>query len=213
MTEAEWSALLRTARSTATGPCPDAATLVALARGQLDPPARDAALDHVGACADCADSLRVAIDSHDFATAFAADLVAPAIEARTPAPRRRVSRFPAFALAASVLLAIGVTPWLLRAPTPDAVRGAAIAALAPADGARLDAAPARLAWDCASPAAVQVELLDATGELVWRGETSVCTVDLSPPARAAVDAGGDWLWQVRGGDGAVRAGPWRFHTD
>lgn len=215
MTDADLSALLRasTAGCPANGrDCPDANTLAALAAGALDPARRDAVLDRIATCASCAAALRVAIDARDYA-----DELAPAIAAReastvTPLwPRTR--RTPAmFAMAASVLVAVGVGTLLLRPPAPDVVRGAALAALEPVDGAALDTAPARLAWACPAPAAVAVELHDATGARVWAASTQACSVDLPASARERLVAG-DWLWQVRAADGSVLAGPFRFRVD
>jgi hypothetical protein len=214
MTDPDLSALLRAGSPACPAggrDCPDADTFVALAAGTLDPARRDAVLDRVATCADCATALRVAIDAASFARDLARDAAAPAIVTPLPAPRRR--RPPAvFALAASVLVAVGASSLLLRAPTPDAVRGTTVAAVEPADGARLDRAPQRLAWACSAPAAVTIELLDATGTQVWSGPTTACAIDLPAEARATL-AAGDWLWLVRANNGAQLAGPWRFRID
>jgi hypothetical protein len=214
MTEPEWSALLRAARpADAAGrvPCLDAETLVALASGSLAESQRDAALEHVGTCADCGDALRVALDARGFADALAAEIAAE----RKPAARpqaRRTMRLPGFALAASVLLAVGAVSLMLRTPAPDAIRGTSVAALDPTDGARLDAAPARLAWACVAAAPVRVEVLDATGAPAWQADVDGCDVELPPAARAVIGSG-DWLWRVRARDGTALAGPWRFRID
>lgn len=212
MTDPALSALLRAAQAACPGggrDCPDADALAALAAGTLDPARRDALLDRVAACAACADALRVAIDAESFARDLAHDLLAQP----TPLPRARPRRPPAlFALAASVLVAVGAGALLLRAPTPDAVRGAALAALEPVDGAQLDDAPQRLAWACSAPASVTIELLDATGGVAWRGRASDCATMLPDEARARLGSG-DWLWLVRAHDGTLVAGPWRFRVD
>lgn len=212
MTDPVLTALLRAAQPACPEggrDCPDADTLAALAAGTLDAARRDAVLERVAACASCADALRAAIDAEAFARDLARDAVAPP----TLLPRARSRRPPAaFAIAASVLVAVGAGAMLLRAPTPDALRGAAVEALDPADGARLDAAPTRLAWACAAAAPGTVEVLDATGEVAWRGPVTDCAAALPDADRARLGAG-DWLWQVRAPDGAVIAGPWRFRID
>jgi hypothetical protein len=212
MTDPALSALLRAAQADCPAggrDCPDADTLAALAAGTLDPLRRDAVLDRVATCASCADALRAAID----AEAFARDLARAALAQPTPLPRARPRRPPAvFALAASVLVMVGAGALLLRTPTPDAVRGSVVAALEPADGARLGSAPARLAWDCGVPLSATVEILDATGEIAWRGTAMACALDLPDEARARIGAG-DWMWLVRASDGTPLAGPWRFRID
>jgi hypothetical protein len=207
MTDPDLPALLRAA--TADCPaggrdCPDADTLAALAAGTLDPARRDAVLDRVAGCTTCADALRAALDARAFADDLARDALAAA-----SAPRARARRAPAaFALAASLMVAVGAGV-LLRAPTPDARRGATVAAIEPADDARLDAAPRRLAWDCAAPAAATLEILDATGAVAWRGPTQDCALVLPAEALARLDSG-DWMWLVRAPNGTLLAGPWRF---
>lgn len=212
MTEPDLSALLRAAQPACPAggrDCPDADTLAALAAGTLDPARRETVLGRVAACASCATALKLAIDAESFARELARD----ALAVPTPSPAARRRRPPAvFALAASVLLAVGAGALLLRAPTPDALRGAAVAAIEPTDGARLDAAPARLAWACSVPAATTVELLDATGAVAWRGTAEDCAINLPAEARAALGAG-DWLWVVRARNGTLLAGPWRFRID
>lgn len=212
MTDPALSTLLRAAQSDCPAggrDCPDADTLAALAAGTLEPQRRDAVLDRVATCASCADALRVALD----AEAFARDLARDAVAQPTPLPRARPRRPPAvFALAASVLVMVGAGALLLRTPAPDAVRGSEVAALEPIDGAELGAAPTRLAWACSAPVATTVEVLDATGEVVWRGPAAECALDLPDAARARLGAG-DWMWLVRARDGTLLAGPWRFRID
>lgn len=212
MTDPALSALLRAAQADCPAggrDCPDADTLAALAAGTLEPMRRDAVLERVATCASCADALRVAID----AEAFARDLARDALAQPTPLPRARPRRPPAvFALAASVLVMVGAGALLLRTPTPDAVRGSVVAALEPDDGARLGSAPARLAWACDAARSASVEILDATGELAWRGPATECALDLPDAARALLGPG-DWMWLVRAPDGTPLAGPWRFRID
>lgn len=212
MTDHDLRALLHasTANCPGTGrDCPDADAISALAAGTLEPARREAVLDRVATCASCAAALRVAIDAHEFARELA-----PVVAARdaptVPQLQRRGRRAPAvFAMAASVLVAIGVGTLVVVPPTPEVVRGAALAAIEPIDGASLRAAPARLAWACPAASAATVEVLDATGEVVWAGPARECTVDVPASAREQLVAG-DWLWQVRASDGTVLAGPFRF---
>ena len=194
--------------------CPDADELVALAQGTLEAERYGQVLDRVVACSVCGDGLRLALESGDWARQLAADLAA----AQKPAtvhvlPRRAAPRLPAFALAASVLLAAGLAFTVGRAPPIDVQRGASVAAVLPLDRAVLAQPPAALSWDCAAPAAAVVEVLDAAGELRWSGSTATCTLELPAATRAALGPGA-WLWQVRDAGGrAVLAGPFGFRIE
>lgn len=192
--------------------CPDGDTLAALAAGTLAPSRRDEVLDRVAQCAGCADALRLAMAAEEYAQSLAAAVTQDAAAPARALSRRRRRWGVAFAMAASVLVAIGVGGVLLQPPPPDAVRGGLVAAIEPADGARLAVAPARLAWGCAQPAAVRVEILDVAAHAVWQGTSSECALALPQSAQAALGPG-DWWWQVRAPDGSVVAGPWSFRIE
>jgi hypothetical protein len=213
MTEPELGALLRAAQRGCGADgrdCPDAATIAALAAGTLESARRDAVLDRVAACAMCADALKLAVDSEAFARELARDV--QRVTAPAP-PRARPRRaLPAFALAASVVVAVGASLLLSRAPAPDALRGSTLAAVEPVDGATLATAPVRLAWACAAPAAMTVDVFDAAGVAVWQGASTACSIDMPADARARIGRG-DWLWQVRSASGTPVAGPWRFRIE
>lgn len=93
LTENELAGLLR---QDGRDRCPDAATLAALAAGELDASQRDAALDHLAACRDCAEEVRAVAPLEEWSRRAAG------------APPRVVtgafSRAATYALAASLVL-------------------------------------------------------------------------------------------------------------
>ncbi|MFY8136246.1 MAG: hypothetical protein ACOVKS_14700 [Aquimonas sp.] len=199
--------------------CLDPETLVALARGTLDPARRDEALAEVARCGDCARALQFAIDAESLAESLAASLQPPTRGSRTtfegtapahPRPAARPRGLRGLAIAASLLAAVGLGLSLLRPPAEDVLRGQPGEALEPQDGARVSAAPTRLAWRCESPQPVRVELRDEGAALVWQGDSETCSIDLPP---AATLGAGTWLWQVRSPDGRLVAGPFQLHIE
>lgn len=191
--------------STTPQDCLDADTLTAFSRGQLSQEARARVLEHALQCADCADLLALSSDLREWSDAAAASVV--------PVARPRPLRLPAWAaLAATLVLAIGIvrTVWQTPGPVP-VLRGHAIVALAPLDRAVLSAAPTRLAWDCAAPAPVRVQLLHADGSLLQQWESDRCELDLA--ASPLVLGTGTYLWAVTDMNGQRIAGPYGFSVD
>jgi hypothetical protein len=196
--------------------CLDSETLVALARGELDAARRDEALAEVARCGDCARALQFAIDAESLAESLAASLeplAGSAAEANAPVHTRSVRRtrgLRGLAIAASLLVSVGLSLVILRPPAEDVLRGQPGEALQPLDGARLSAAPAQLAWRCDSPQPVRVELRDEGAALIWQGYSETCSIDLTSAPTLGT---GTWLWQVRTPDGRLVAGPFQLHIE
>lgn len=187
---------------TAGSDCIRAETLTAFSRGQLAPEARARLLEHALQCADCADLLALSCDLREWSDQAAASVV--------PAARPRPARLPVWAaLAATLVLAISIgrTVWQQPAPAP-VLRGQTIPALAPLDQAVLSEAPARLAWACAAPAPVRVQLMRADGSVLQQWESDHCDLDLG--ARPVHIEAGNYLWMVADMNGQRIAGPYRF---
>lgn len=187
----------------------DAAEMEALLDGRLAPERRAALLARVADDADAALQLQLAMDLR----AAAADAVTGARVHRfplRPAPRR----LPVWlqALAACLVLTLGAAVWL-RPPAPDVLRSdAPIAALAPADGAVLEAPPAQLRWQ-AQPgvARYRVRMYDAQARLLWESaELSQPTLALVPGQRETLRPG-HYYWRVEWPEGAG-LGPYRFEV-
>ena len=119
---------------------------------------------------------------------------------RTEAPRRAWAGG-LVALAATLLLAVGLSRWGGRIAEP-VMRGAAdvVVPIVPPEGAQTDRSPA-FAWHPAPSAERYVfELLDASGEPVFTTTTADTVVAL--PADVALRPGADYRWIVRGLDAA-----------
>jgi hypothetical protein len=170
-------------RPAAAGAHPSPEAIAALARREGPEDSRLATLDHVMACAECRREL---------------DLLRTVERAgrEAGAPARRSWFVPA-ALAASVLLAVGIGRQVLRSPADDTTRGGdsgAIVLVQP--GADVPAGrPVVFAWHPVPTASrYQLELLDAGGGVA----ASATTADTT----AALDAArslprGEYRWWVR----------------
>ena len=202
--------------------CVTPEAMLALVRREGSEDERLATLDHVMACAACSRELELlrAIERAG-AESGAADAVTPAAEREATAdvvpirPRARPTwqRFVPLALAASLLLAIGVGV-LQRDGGPgveDVVRGdvVGVTLLAPAaEVAR--GAPVTFAWRPVPDAVrYELELLDATGTVVYSATTGDTTAMMGDARR--LEPGGEYRWWVRGVDagGAQRASAMR----
>jgi hypothetical protein len=163
--------------------CPPPEALGALVVGEGDELARLAVLDHVMSCTAC---------HRDFELLRAIERARPAIahqKART------------WALAASVVLALGAGTWMVRdelaRPGEDTVRGGSggFSLVSPAPGAAASR-PVTLSWHAVPDAqSYAVELLAADGTPVhaWTTMDTVIVVADSIP----LDAARDYAWWVR----------------
>lgn len=200
--------------------CPTAEELTALAAGELPDGQRQALADHLVACSDCALEVRLAREAGEYflgAEAPASEPAgAPAVAVDLPSWRRPRRLTAAFAVAASLVLAIGLA-WQLRTTAPDpngVVRSVPVAGeLVPAENAVLDVVPALLAWPAEAGAeAYRAELLDAAARTVWTSEWSESpSVELPQEVVASLGTGG-YLWrvEVRGSVARSELGPYVF---
>jgi hypothetical protein len=173
----------RPAAAAGTHPSPEAIATLARREGPED--ARLVTLDHVMGCAECRRELDL------LRTVERAGL-----EAGAHAPARRTWFVPA-ALAASVLLAVGIGRQALRSTTDDTTRGGdtgAIVLVQP--GADAPAGqPVVFAWHPVPNASrYELELLDAGGGVTASATTADTTA--APEAARSLPPG-DYRWWVR----------------
>jgi hypothetical protein len=130
---------------------------------------------------------------------FAPGAAAPA----KPAARRRWMRLWPYAATAALLLAawIGFAPGRraggrvpLAPPGSDAVRGAAVALIAPSGA--LPAVPSALEWEPAGGAADYSVSLSGPG-LAWSGRTAAARIEIPADIRARIVPGTEYRWKVR----------------
>lgn len=197
-----------------------------------DPAARERALAALADCPHCAAIAQIARDlqahAKDDAAAFAAfaangsttavDVATEdaASSGTTAALRpRRAPRVLHWATAALVVLGVGTTAMLWRAPPePPVVRGAADAAIAPASGSRLSTAPQRLQWGAIGQAtAYRIELYDERAQSLWRSERVESTVLPLPETVRAQLQRGTYLWRVRAEGSDTEIGPFFFRVE
>jgi hypothetical protein len=176
-TERELARLLQEERAQDRAGCPSSDDLAAAALRSLAPDRQQTVLDHLGACADCAEELRECLGLQDWAGVA---------EPSLPAPRERVLLALAATLAAATL-GLGIWNASLRRTAADQREPALnvpIVDLAPA-GASRGAAPApvrapvpsgaarvMLVLATAAPEAhgeYGLEIADADGRRLWRG--------------------------------------------
>jgi hypothetical protein len=193
-----------------------------------DASARERALAALAECPHCAAIAQIARDlqahAQDDAAAFAAfatkgsstAAASAANGSAAAAPRRRPApRVLRWATAALVVLGVGVTATLWRAPPePPVVRGATEAAITPASGSRLTAAPPRLQWNAiGSATAYRIELYDERAQSLWRSERIESTVlELPETVRAQLQRG-TYLWRVRAEGSDIEIGPFFFRVE
>lgn len=146
----------------------DEATWDLIAAGEIDPPRRDAAFDHILSCARCA---RIWHGVQELQRAATSDgLIAPDAPLASP---WHYSRFVPLAVAATLVLAIaGVAIVQQRDADPGALRSSA--SLPPVDGLMLAYSPAGVptfAWTpVATATRYHVDIFTDDGRPVWSGE-------------------------------------------
>lgn len=167
--------------------CPSLDEIVALVRRDGAEASRLTTLDHVMGCPRC---------QREFELLRAVDEAGGA-EARSAAPHPRWQRWVPMALAASLVLAVGVIAGdRLRRGDVDPLRagGDDVVLASPADGATVErATPVVLAWRPVRGAGrYAVELLTVDGALAFEGETADTTLIVAAPL-----APGEYRWLVR----------------
>lgn len=165
------------AGTTAVGEHLDELTWERLACGELDEAARQAALEHLLSCRECADVGRVVMAIRSGAAAF--DPAAPGATAHHATDNLRWLRrgvLPALlTAAAAIVLVVVIRPQLGRTPVtgtpPGPVLRAARVAAVPqpvAPVGSVAAPPAAFEWrPVEEPASYVVELLDSSGATLW----------------------------------------------
>jgi hypothetical protein len=176
----------------ATDTHPDEATLGRLLGGELAPGVREAALEHVARCAECA-----ALLQHGARCVECAEILE--VKPPRPAATRGWALWGGLAAAAALVAGVAIFPSFgTVAPTPDpetlrAGPAVALAAIAPAG--RIETPPAEFRWQGLPDAvAYRVVLLDERGEPLW---TSAEVADLSCPWPSKLPLPpGSYSWQV-----------------
>ena len=170
-----------TTRSLKEHPSPEA--LLALARREGSEESRLATLDHAMSCATCREELDL-LRSVDQAGAEPA------------AARRRRSWLVPTALAATLLLAVGLTRTMLAPGGEDVVRSgdvSAVAVIAPATEAAVGE-PLTFAWRPVDAAVrYRVELMNGGGDVAIEAETRDTAVTIDGVRNLAA---GDYRWWV-----------------
>jgi hypothetical protein len=172
------------------GEHPDEATLGRLLDAALPASQREAALQHVAGCAECAAVLQHAARCGECAETFESRPVRP-VAARV---------WPVWGGLAAAVLVAGIAIWpslvLPPRPDPDALRAGSPAALAPiAPSGRIQAPPARFRWrGLPDAAAYRVVLFDARGEPVWTS-AEVAEPTCPWPSKLPLEPG-TYSWQV-----------------
>lgn len=208
----------------ARGRCASPEAMLALVRREGPEEERLATLDHVMACGDCAREFELLRAIEDAGVESVAngragvELVEGAATPQAgtiPAARPRTSwrRYVPLALAASLVLAVGLgVLWRNRSLGEDGVtRGAATVTLvAPAADVRNDTSGISFVWrPVAGAVRYELELLDAAGGVAFAATTPDTTVSFSDPRRLV--PGAEYRWWVRVVDaaGAQRASEMR----
>jgi hypothetical protein len=178
------------------GDCPSPEAMLALARREGRESDRLTTLDHVMSCGHCQQEFEL----------LRALARAGGEEGRRAVEQIRWRRYASVALAASVLLAVGVgVEQRFGRDGADVLRGDAddIALAAPAAEAAVAASsPVVLAWHPLEGATrYSIELLSTDGTLAFSGQTADTTLIVAAPPVA-----GEYRWLVRAqaGDGTER---------
>ena len=173
----------RSKSNAAPGPHPEPEQLAALLEGTLTEATRLELLDHVTRCTTCGPDL---------------DLLRAANEGARAAERRVMpSRWMALAAAILILVGIGVLTLRGHRPVvvPDVMRGghAAVAVIEPAAGSTV-AAPVTIAWH-AMPGAqsYRVEVLTERGEVIASWSTSDTALAIPDSVHVKANTGYD-MW-------------------
>lgn len=208
-----WKASYRDTRQGPGPDCPDGDTMVLLVLEQLEGAHRLRVAQHIAGCPKCGAEHRLLLGVHREASG-----TLRLGSRRTLAP---------WAAVAAGICAIGLGVLLLRNPSTDldfesrlrasdlrgTVTRAPEAGILPPDGARLTAAPTRLAWSEQGPeASYRVSLLDAEMTVVWRSETlDVPQAQVPKQALDSLVPGRLYFWSVElVGASQRRLGPYAF---
>lgn len=174
--------------------CPEPEAMLALVRGAGDEGQRLGTLDHVMACAECSREFEL-LRAIDRATGDDASGVVPPLTRVTPMrPRASWRRYAPLAIAATILVAVGVN-LADRDGGRDVMRGeqATVALVGPPDEVRAGV-PVEFAWR-RNPDALRydLEVLDATGNVKY----AATTADTTATASGVTLPPGDYRWWVR----------------
>ena len=171
------------------GDCPSPEALQALARREGEEPARLATLDHAMRCAGCRAELDLLRSIEEAGAEAGAEVGAGR-------PARRRTWFVPAALAATVLLAVGVGRFALAPSEPEALRageGGGVAVLAPA-GQAAAGDPLAFAWrPVAGAQRYRIEVLDGEGDVAIEAETRDTALTIDGVRRLRP---GDYRWWV-----------------
>jgi hypothetical protein len=184
--------------------CPPAEALAALAVGERGPDSESVA-DHVVSCRRCADDMQVLLRTR-----------AEMSGGRPESARVRPWLFAAAAAALVLGFLFVRRPAAPISKTLGVERGLAEegARVTPPSGSELASAPAQFEWPPRPGAAgYRVQLFDASGAEVWRSERlTVPRVELPPPERDKIRAGGAYFWRVEvdGSPEKMFLGPFTF---
>ena len=192
--------------------CVSPEAMLALLRREGPEEQRLEALDHVMSCAACRgemDLLRSIEQAGAETERAGASTDSPGVV--RVLPRRALRALVPLALAASVLLAVGIGQRFVRSQAPDEVlRGATdeVSLLAPAPEVPASG-PITFAWQKVPGArSYRLEVLDAQGMVVFAETTDQTSVTLREPGHLA--PGVEYRWGVRATtDAGVRASPLR----
>lgn len=178
------------------GDCPSPEAMLALARREGPEAERLTTLDHVMSCGHCQQEFEL----------LRALARAGGEESRRAVEQIRWRRYASVALAASVLLAVGVgVSQRFVGDEADITRGPGdgiVLAAPDAEAAVAAASPVVLAWHPVDGATrYTIELLATDGGLAFSGETADTTLIVAAPQSA-----GEYRWLVRAqaGDGTER---------
>ncbi|MEM1181078.1 MAG: hypothetical protein AAGM22_22240 [Acidobacteriota bacterium] len=208
--------------------CPSPEELVALVDGTLPPERREAVLDHLAVDSDSALEVRLLMEAKAFFEQKADSETDPAASPSAPAPsapipmratprrresepRRRVAQW--VALAATVLLAVGLGVTLQTPDETPVVRSASAAQVLPVEGAVLKAPPTRLEWEAVTGAeSYGVTLFNSSGAVLWRSDPVDGPSSELPAEVVAELSPGDYLWtvKVQGATSRRELGPHAF---
>lgn len=195
--------------------CPRCAAVARIAQDLQANLAADAQAFAARAMSDEADAAN-AIGAANAANAACATGAANTVDAPDGNRSGRQRGLPRWALAAAAVLVVGLGTVLLlpREPAPLVVRGSAAAAVEPASGSALRAAPAHLSWAAIGTAtAYRVELYDERAESLWRSERVAATRVALPDDLRARLARGTFLWRVRAEGSDIEIGPFYFRVE
>lgn len=202
------------ARPATRAACPSPEELAEAMAGRVDEPRREAVLEHVAGCTDCAEEARLIAPLHEWSAAAAAEVGG---SARKPA-RPVWARWPVWAAAAALLLlAVPVVPRLRGTPAPipnRAQAGPEIRSRLP-ESAPLRRAQPVLSWSDLGPevrysvSVLSKDLRPLAGAQRLESPRYVLPADVL----AGVPAGGEIVWSVeaRWPDGRRLSSPTFVH--